>query len=167
MTLEPVRAEDTPMNRHPPLKRCVARTRGGHTLLELVMAAFVMGLVLVPALVLMRRSMELSRKLDTHNMMTTLAISKLEQHLAASAATFTEQTDSGDFTAEGHPELRFVVDRSADPADGGITDELMAVVVTVWHDEDGDQAQDADEPATSFGSKIAKMATYEDEASGT
>ena len=64
------------MNRHPPLKRAVARTRGGHTLLELVMAAFVMGLVLVPALVLMRRSMELSRKLDTRNMMTTLAISK-------------------------------------------------------------------------------------------
>ncbi len=48
-----------------------------------------------------------------------------------------------------------------------IVDQLMAVVATVWHDEDGDSTQDADEPSATFSSKIAKMVVYEDEASGS
>ena len=131
------------------------------------MSGFIMAIVLVPALVLMRRGMEVSRKIETYNMLHTLCVAKLEEHLTLGTADFTEATSSGDFTADGYSDLRFTVDRSTDGADGGIADQLMAVVATVWHDEDGDDTKDADEPSVTLGSKIAKMLVYEDEASGS
>jgi len=138
--------------------------RSGYTLIELVMAASLTALAIVPALAVMRDSIELGTSLDSQNMITTLCVAKLEEHLALAAATFDEAKDSGNFSSDGHSELRYTVTRSTAGIDGGIADQLMAVTVTVWNDADSDTNQDADESSLTLASKIAKMAKYQDAA---
>jgi hypothetical protein len=84
--------------------------------------------------------------------------------LALASATWTTGTFSGDFAAEGYSGVRYQADRSEDAGDGGIEDQLMAVTVTAWEDEDADDALDAGELKITLRSKIAKLATYQDEA---
>jgi hypothetical protein len=56
--------------------------------------------------------------------------------------------------------LRFVAVVSEAAGDGGITDQLMAITVTVWHDANGNSSRDANESYTTMASKVAKLATY-------
>ena len=68
---------------------------------------------------------------------------------------------SGDYAAEGRPDIRFeaVADDSA--ASGGIEDQLMDIRATVYRDADGDAVFDADEWSCFFRTKLARFATYE------
>jgi len=129
------------------------------------MAASLTALAIVPALSVMRDSIDLGTSLDTQNMITTLCVAKLEEHLALAAATFVATNESGDFSSDGFGQLRYRVTRSTAAADGGIPDQLMAVTVTVWNDADNNSVQDADESSLTLASKIAKMAKYQDAAS--
>ena len=144
-----------------------AKRPTGHTLLELVAASVLLAVALVPALGLIRDSVEVSRQMDTRNLLTTFCVSKLEQHLALTSAAWDTTTVTGTLAAEGYANLRFRVDRSDAALDGGIPDRLMAITVTVWDDADGNAALDSGERSTTFGSKTAKLATYEDEASSS
>lgn len=139
------------------------RTRG-YTVLELIATGALMGAILVPALAVLRDSIELGREIETKNALLTFCVSKMEEHLMLTAATFSTATQTGDFTTEGYPELRFSVVRSDNPLDGGLSGQMMAVTATVWHDEDGDTVQGPTEPSISLGSKVAKMVVYEGEA---
>lgn len=112
----------------------------------------------------MRDSMELGRDIEIKSLLTTLAVSKMEQHLAETSATWTTTDDSGTFGSDGYTSLRFSVSRSDQVADGGSPDELMAIDVTVWEDQTADGALGAGEPNLSFRTKIAKMATYQNAA---
>ncbi len=80
------------------------------------------------------------------------------------AAGFQDASVSGNFSADGRPELRYVVVRSQSPVSGGITNRLMTVIATVWSDENGNNLQDAGEPSITLSSKIAKVVSYENEA---
>jgi len=146
--------------RHKPIRR-------GQTLLELIAATSMMAIALVPGLQLMRDGMQVSRELEMAGVMTSLCVSKLEEHLAISAATWAMTTTTGTFSTEGYPRIRFSVVRSDSSGDGGITDELMAVTATVWEDVDSDTTLDNGEPKVVLASKIARMASYENEASGS
>lgn len=139
------------------------RPSTGFTLLELLAASALMVVALVPALQLTRRALELGREAETRNMLVTLGVSKLEEHLAQAAASWTTLDESGSMSVPGHSNLKYHVTRSEDPADGGIADKLMAVEVTAWEDSDGDGAADAGEVQVSFRSKVAKLAMYQDE----
>ena len=141
--------------------------RPGYTVVELVAAGAILAAVTVPALALMRDSIQVGRIIDTRSVITTLCVSKMEEHLALTAASFTAVTDTGSLAVEGYPELRYRVVRSDNPAEGGLTGRLMAVTATVWHDVDGNSVQEADEPSVTFGSKVASMTVYQSEASGT
>ncbi len=128
------------------------------------MASSLTALAIVPALAVMRDSIELGASLDTKNMITTLCVAKLEEHLALAAASFAETNASGDFSSTGYGMLRYSVSRSAAVKAGGIPDQLMTVTVTVWNDADSDTVQDPDESALTLASKIAKMAKYQNAA---
>lgn len=140
-------------------------TRRGQTLIELVAASTMMAIAIVPGLKLMRDGMRVSRELEVAGVMTSLCVSKLEEHLAVSAATWEMTTSTGAFSSEGYPQVRFSVVRSDDSADGGITDELMAVTTTVWNDLDSDTTLDSNEPSVVLASKVAQVTSYVDEAS--
>jgi Tfp pilus assembly protein PilV len=140
--------------------------RRGHTLLEVVLAGTIIAIALVSALRLMRDGLRTSRQTEIRELLTTFGASKLEEHLALVSADWQTGNDAGDFAAEGYPDLRFRVGRSDSAGDGGISDQLMAVTAEVWHDLDGDSAPDGNEPAVVFSSKVAKLASYQDEVGG-
>ena len=144
---------------HRPLPR--AYHRRAYTLIELVMAASLTALAIVPALSLMRDSIEQGTSIDTQNMIATLCMSKLEEHLALAAATFTETNTTGDFSREGYGRLKYTVNSSTAAKAGGIPDQLMAISVTVWSDADNDTQQDIDESSLTLATKLAKMVRYE------
>ena len=136
----------------------------GHTLLELIMATAIVAATLVPALSLLRDGMALSREVDRRNLMATYCVATLEEHLAIVGASWSTGNASGDFTADGYPNLRFTVQRSDQPSDGGIANRLMSVIVTVYDDLDQNDVLGADEPRIVFRSKMARLATYTYEA---
>jgi len=141
----------------------VARRQGGHTLLEVAIAGALISIVLVPALALIRDGLGTSRQLQTREIVTSFCTDKLEEYLARASVEWTNGTSTGDFTADGHSEIRFSVTCSDDAGDGGITDQLMAVTATVWDDTDGDDALDADELTVVLAGKIAMMPSYQPE----
>ncbi len=138
--------------------------RPGHTMVELVAATSLMAVALVPTLALIRDSTELSREIETRYKLATLCVSKLEEHLAEAAASWTTTSSSGDFSGTGQATIHYEADRSDAVIDGGILDQLMAVTITVWEDADNDDVRDTGELQVTFNSKIAKMAIYQDEA---
>ena len=108
----------------------------------------------------MRDGLRIGREVEARELLTTFSVSKLEEHLALVSGNWQTGTYTGDFSAEGHADIRFLVVRSDAAVDGGIPDQLMAVTATTWHDCDDDQAADADEPAAVFASKLAKLSSY-------
>ncbi|WP_442481535.1 type IV pilus modification PilV family protein [Aeoliella sp. SH292] len=133
----------------------------GFSLLEVVMASSLAAIALVGSLALLRDGMIASRTIDQRQMMTTYAVSKLEEQLALVAANWTSGTVVGDFAADGNPSIRYIAFRSDAESDGGLTDRLMHVQVTTYTDEDGDDALDADEKRCVFRTKVGRFATYE------
>lgn len=140
------------------------RTTAGYSLLELVLAVALVAGTLVPSLALVRDGMELSSTTDEKALLTNYAVGKIEQHLALVAASWTTGTATGDFATDGLAEIRFIVTRSDDPSDGGVSGALMHIQVTTYLDEDGDDALDVSEPRCDFRTKIGKLASYEAKA---
>ena len=143
------------------------RLQRGQTLLELVGATTILAVALVPALRLMRDSVRVVGELGTSNLLATLCVSKLEEHLQKTAANWSTVSVSGDYAAEGYAGLRFTVVRSDAAADGGIPGSLMSIVVTSWEDRTANGTPDTGEPRVAFAGKLARLVTYHHEASGT
>jgi len=137
------------------------RAAKGYSLLEVVLASSLCATALVPALALVRDSMTLADTIDTRHLLLIYGVAKMEEQLAVAAASWTESTTSGDFAADGHPNLRYTATCSDDPGAGGVADRLMNVSVTVYSDDNGNDALDANEMRTNLTTKIAKMLAYE------
>ena len=140
--------------------------RAGYTLLEVVAASALTGTVLVSSLALLRESVDMSDRVDRQNLLETLCVSKLEETLNTTAATFATADVSGNFVAEGFSSIRYRVIASDAPAEGGITNRLMGVTCTVWYDENADAALTTGETSVVMATKVAKMALYATEAGG-
>ena len=157
------------MDCQPDLRTTSRRTApAAFSLLEVVLASAICAAALVPALVLLRNGITLAQQIDTKHQLLLYGVSTLESQLAAVAALDSAWPGTapagGDMSAEGHPEIRYTVSWSDNPADGGISGRLMNVTVTTYYDEDGDNAQDAAEPSVSLTTKIGKFASYENKA---
>jgi hypothetical protein len=90
-------------------------------------------------------------------------VQKLEEQIALGMGAWTNDTDASNFASEGHPEIAYTSVRSDDPADGGIADGLMHLEVTLFEDLDSDLTPDSNELTLTMRTKIAKLATYENE----
>jgi len=134
--------------------------------LEVLLASMLMAVVLVPALRLMRDALSTSRELEQRELLTTFCTSKIEEYLARISAYWQTGTFEGTFTAEGYSHLRYSVNCSDAVGDGGMTNQLMAIVVTTWDDVNGNGMRDTDESAVTLASKVAKLMTYLDEVDG-
>ena len=149
----------SPASRHSTFGRSFRR-RLGHTLLELIAASTLVSIAVTVTMSLMRQSLELSHETEKRNMLVTLAVSKMEEHLATTSRNFVEADVTGDFNADGYSDCRFRVVKSSQTSDGGIPDQLMAITVTVWCDFDGDQSADAGELVVTLRSKLAKITAW-------
>lgn len=135
--------------------------RAGYSLLEVVLASSICLTALVPALALLRDSMSNASKIDTRQLMLLCGVSKMEEQLAVVAAGWTTGSLNGNFASDGFPGIRYSVIRSDSPANGGLTNRLMNIAVTVYSDDNNNLALDANEMQTSLATKISKLVTYQ------
>lgn len=135
-------------------------TRSGHSLLELIVASTLVSIVVATTIGLMRDSLRLSDDSETRNLVATLAVSKLEQHLSLTTTTFEEGTDAGTFASDGYSDVRYSVTRSAQVADGGVPGKLMVVAITAWNDTDGNGVVDVGEPVVNLQTKLAWITAW-------
>ena len=136
-------------------------SRRGQSLLEVIAASTIIATAMVPALRMMRDSLEVSRGLEEADLMATLCVDKLEEQMNKVAATWDKTTASGDYTAlEGRSYLKFKVTKSDSGADGGISDRLMAITTVVWNDANGNGTLETGEKKVMFGTKVSKFVSY-------
>lgn len=140
------------------------RRRRGQTMIELLAATTIITIALVPALRLTRDSITHSEELENAEMRLALCTSKLEEEMARTAATWDLSTQIGDFSSIGRSELRFIVTKSDALANGGIPDALATIDAVVWHDEDLGDDLDPSESQVRLTTKMAKLISYEYEA---
>tara|TARA_R110002049_G_scaffold27321_2_gene94117 strand:- start:233517 stop:233927 length:411 start_codon:yes stop_codon:yes gene_type:complete len=133
-------------------------------MLELVAATTILAIALVPALKLTRSGLMNISQLERSELSVSLCVSKLEEELARTAATWDLSPRAGNFAAIGRPELRFTVAKSDAAVDGGSPNSLAVIDVIVWHDEDGGNDLDGDETHVRYATKIAKVISYEYES---
>lgn len=139
--------------------------RPAYSLLEVVLASTLCASVLVPALAFLRDGVAQARDIDTQYLLLAYGVGTMEEQLAQVAASWNNGNSSGDFAAEGHPNIRYTVSRSHSPPSGGIPNRLMSVTVTTYYDENGNSSLSSGEPSVTLTTKIGKFATYENEAS--
>ncbi len=132
-------------------------------MLELVAATTIISIALVPALKLMRGNLMNLDNLERNEQLVTLCASVLEKELAITAATWSLDSRSGSIGG-ATPQIRYAITKSDSVSDGGRPGELAIVDVTVWHDSDGGNDLDSGEPRTRFSTKLAKVISYEYEA---
>ena len=137
------------------------RRRTAHSLLELIVASSLVSIVVATSVTLMRESLRLSDDSETRNLLTTLAVSKLEQQLTLVASSFPEGAETGDFAADGYGDVKYSVTRSAQVADGGIPGKLMAVAITAWNDTNGNGDADSGEPQVNLRTKLAWITAWQ------
>ena len=137
------------------------QNRLGFSLLEVIAASALMALALVPALAIFRDGMALSRGVDTQELLLTYGVRELEDQLASTAAAWANGTSNGDCAGDGHASIRYTAVRSDNPVDGGITNRLMNITVTTYHDADNDDVMDASEQRVVMTTKLGRFATYE------
>jgi hypothetical protein len=142
------------------------RAPKAYSLLEVVLASGICASALVPALALVRDGVTLADRIDARHLLLLYGVSKMEQQLAVVAASWTEGTFTGNFAAEGHANVRYIVTQSDDAASGGINGRLMSVSVTTYRDDDSDGSLDATEMRNVLTTKIGKLTSYENKASG-
>ncbi|NOZ38813.1 MAG: hypothetical protein GXP24_01130 [Planctomycetes bacterium] len=135
----------------------------GFSLLEMVMAAALVTGTVVPALAVIRDSMAKSRDLHRQKLLANYAVRILEDQAAFVATNWANATVTGDFTTDGHANIRYTLTKSDDPADGGLVGQLMNLEVTVYDDADGNDTLDAGEIQETYRTKVAKLNTYENE----
>lgn len=132
------------------------KRRSGYTILEVISASVIIGLVMAPSAALLRDILQTSSEVETTNVLATLGVSKLEEQLGVASHSFRNDSFGDTFADAGHPELRYRVVRTQTRRDGGIPGFLMAVIVDVWHDRDGNGQLDRDEPRLQFVSKVSQ-----------
>jgi hypothetical protein len=126
----------------------------------LLAAITLLSATLVPALRILRDALEQSYEIENLEMINTLVVSKLDERLVLAADAWSPGTTTGDFSSLGYSSIRFQAVASDQPASGGLTDQLMAITVTVWDDENGNSTLDAGEPSSVLASKVAKLEAY-------
>ncbi len=135
------------------------RNRTGQSILELIAATTIIAIALVPALKLMRDSIRIGRQTETVNILATFSMSKLEEHLARTAANWNTTPDTG--AIPNYNGLRFQVTK----VNEGVGSGLMRITSVAYEDGNGNGTYDAGERNATFVAKVAKNVAYEQEAS--
>ena len=142
---------------------CAKKRQCGFSLLEIVTASALVASILVPALSVMRDAMAQSREVNRRNLLANYAVRILEDQLALTATNWASSTVSGNFSSDGYPNVRYTVTKSDNPADGGLTNQLMHIQTTVYDDADQDAMLDVGELKVNYRTKVAKLGSYENE----
>lgn len=149
------------------LRQCKTRRRGrrwrGFSLLEMVAAAALVTGTVVPALAVIRDAMAQSRDLHRRQLLANYAVRITEDQAALVATNWIIETVTGDFLADGHSAIRYIVIKSDNPLAGGLTNQLMNISVIVYDDANDNDLLEIGELTEVYRTKVAKMNSYENE----
>jgi len=127
----------------------------------MIAAVALMAGTLAPALAVMRDAMILSRECATRALLANYAVDVIERHASLTMQTWSNGSFNGSFVDDGRPTVRYAATLSDAPADGGLTDRLMHIQVTVFDDKDANGELGADELRVNFRTKVAKFSSYQ------
>jgi hypothetical protein len=125
-----------------------------------MLAVSLIAVALVPALRLMRNSFKIGRDIENRGLLVNYCVSKLEEQIPLLNTNWASGAANGNLAADGYSHVRYEIAHSDAAADGGIPDRLMAIVVTVWDDSNGNTSLDSDESQVTMRTKISKLSTY-------
>ena len=128
----------------------------GFTFIELIGAITVLAIAIVPATKYLTESMTMRRRLEWDKILVRLAIQTIEEQMSVINAGFTTASQSGNFSAQGRPQVAYQVIRTDSASAGGVPGLLMAISVKVWFDLDQDQTLDAGERKVELNTKMAR-----------
>ena len=136
----------------------------GFSLLEMLLATALVAGTLVPTMSVMREAMQRSREAAQQTRLAMYAVELLEGAAARTMHDWTSDVSEGNFAADGFPRVRFSLSRSDAPSDGGVINRLMHIQVEVYDDRNNDSIWTLGEPQVAFRTKVAKLLSYENEA---
>ena len=90
-----------------------------------------------------------------------------EAHAVAQTWNLVRRTDRTTGQAAGYPAIQTTTEITDSAASGGAPNSLAVITVTSFEDANGDGRRDANEPAVTFATKIARFISYRFEADGS
>ncbi len=142
-----------------PRMSCIDRscTRiAAFSLLEVVAGLAVIALILVPTTSLMQQVLQGESVQRNRGELIHLALGKQNEFCHLARVDFREIRQSGDFSREGYPELRFQITCLEDSAAGGIPSRLLAIHTLAWHDANGNRSLDNSETTVDLWTSVAR-----------
>jgi prepilin-type N-terminal cleavage/methylation domain-containing protein len=130
--------------------------RAGYSLLEVVMAMVVVGLILVPTASLMAQALRGERTRVKRAELLQLANGKQAEFGHLARVNFQNRSEHGDFASRGHGDLQYTVTCSDSTTQGGIPGRLQSIIVVAWYDENANRTLDAAEPHVSLWTTVAR-----------
>ncbi len=142
-------------------ERTVAMRRPSHrrsafSLLEVLGALALLGLMLVPTAQWMATLAKQSRALHNRGELVNLVRGKQNQQCQLVRGSFEETKERGSFKDQGYPELAFESYCLQDPSQGGIPDLLMSIRTLGWHDSDGNGRCESNETQVDLWTTVAR-----------
>ena len=144
-----------PPRRHPTHRPSPIR-RAAFSLLEVAVGLVVCAMILVPTMTIMNDALRGEQTQQYRNELISLASGKQQEYAHLARADFRGQHQSGTFTAEGYPQMRFEVTSSDATSDGGIPNRLLAISTNAWFDANSNGVHDSGEPATQLWTAVAR-----------
>jgi hypothetical protein len=126
----------------------------------MIAATALVAATLAPALAVLRDAMAASRQGARRGLVANYGSQILESQAALAMQSWSPGTSTGNFAADGYPTIKYIAVRSDAPANGGLTNRLMHIRVTVYDDADNDSSADAGELCTSIRTKVARLTSY-------
>ncbi len=135
---------------------CTGGSRAGFSLLEVVLAMVVAGMILVPTAAMMSQALKGEATRIKRAELLLLARSKQAEYCHLARVNFQNRTDSGDFASRGHADIAYTLNCSDSISQGGIPGRLQSLQVLAWYDEDADRALDDSETSVALWTCIAR-----------
>jgi prepilin-type N-terminal cleavage/methylation domain-containing protein len=127
----------------------VLRSSKGFTLVEVMTATALIGLVLVALMQIVPGMLKVGTKVEVITKATFLAEKKMEEiHSLINSSYSVNRTQSAAAFSSPNSLYKFTVSD-----DGGAN--IKIINVTVWNDDDGDNTIDSNEYSVSFDTKVA------------
>ena len=134
--------------------RVTPRSRTGSSLLEVVAAAMLAALVVLPTMDLLIQSGLVSERLLVEGVLENEVASVLSQRQAELQDSFAAATTSGAMDIAGLENVRF--ETAATFHEGVLADDLIVLRATVWEDANQDGARNDGERFRELWSMIAR-----------
>lgn len=131
-------------------------SRAGFSLLEVVMAMVVAGMILVPTAAMMSQALKGEATRSKRAELLLLARSKQAEYCHLARINFQNRTASGDFASRGHADIAYRLNCSDSVGQGGIPGRLQSIQVIAWYDEDADHTLDDSEPSAALWTCLAR-----------